>query len=195
MILVSMVGMVSVFDGSRTLTSTAEETETATHQAEREMERILSLPYDKIALKSVPATSPDTNNPSFFVTQGPPARYRWDQGATGPQSDDLVVDAANGDLDPSAIAWSDTQSRQQGSIHRFVTWTGDLCAADRDPAGQADHRRGHRDRRQAEKATADLIDQGRPRVGRYELRTETCASSWRPRMASCCRWRSRWCWS
>ena len=129
LVAVGMIAMISAFDSSRALTSTSEETETATHQAQREMERILSLPYDSIALTSVPTTSTDPNNPSYYVTQGTPATYRWDQGSTGPQSAELVVDATNGTLNPSAISWSDTQSRQEGYLHRFVTWTGDLCAA------------------------------------------------------------------
>ena len=87
-IAVSLITMMSAFDSSRRLTSTAEENETATHQAEREMERILSLSYDSIALKSVPATSTDPNNPAYYVQPGPPATYQWDRGSTGPQSAD-----------------------------------------------------------------------------------------------------------
>ena len=100
--------------------------ETATHQAEREMERIIGLDYSSIALTTAPASSTDEKDPRYFVTPGTPPSYQWDQGATGPQTGDLVIDAA-GALSPSAITWQDGQSRLSGEIHRFVTWTSDLC--------------------------------------------------------------------
>ncbi len=88
------------------------------------MERILALPYDSIALTAAPATVAGT--PTEFVTEGSTRTYKWDQVGAG-QTADLVV-AAGGALGASQIAWADTQNRKQGSLYRFVTWTGDLCA-------------------------------------------------------------------
>jgi prepilin-type N-terminal cleavage/methylation domain-containing protein len=125
---VGLIALVTTFDHSRDLVSLSERTEAATHQAEREIERILALPYSSVALKTTPASSADQSNPARYVVSGSPARYQWDQGATGPQVEDLVVDAA-GSLVAGPIAWQDSQSRLEGTVHRFVTWTGDMCAS------------------------------------------------------------------
>jgi type II secretory pathway pseudopilin PulG len=125
---VAMMALVSTIDGSRKLTGKAERQETAAHQAEREMERILGLPYSQVALDANPGTSTDEDDPRFYVSLGAPPRYQWDQGSTGPRFEDLVVDPVGGALAPRS-AWSDGQSRLRGHIHRFVTRTGDLCTA------------------------------------------------------------------
>jgi prepilin-type N-terminal cleavage/methylation domain-containing protein len=123
---VGILSLVSVFDSSRRLVSVSERKEAAVHQAEREMERILSLDYEAVALDEVPDASDDEDDPGYYVEPGPPASYQWDQGDTGPRSDELVVDEATGTLAPESD-WADSQGRIQGSLHRFVTWIDDPC--------------------------------------------------------------------
>jgi prepilin-type N-terminal cleavage/methylation domain-containing protein len=122
---VALLALIGALDGSRSAVTRAEVLETAAHQAEGEMERILALDYSAIALRAAPQHSSDANDPRYYVTGG---SYQWDQGPTGPRTGDLVIDAA-GALDPPAISWTDGQSRFSGQIHRFVTWTGDLCSS------------------------------------------------------------------
>jgi prepilin-type N-terminal cleavage/methylation domain-containing protein len=125
---VGLAALVSSFDHSRELVSVAEKTEVASHRAERELERILALPYESVAHTSTPVDSADPDSPASFVSG---AAYQWDQGSTGPQSDDMVVDGA-GLLGPGPTTWQDSETRLSGEVHRFVTWTGDFCtAADR----------------------------------------------------------------
>lgn len=120
---VGLMALVSSFDHSRELVSVAEKTEVASHQAERAMERTLALPYAQVAHVAAPVHDNDTKHPAFYVTS---SSYQWDQGATGPQSDNLEV-AANG-LITNEATWQDSASRLSGKTYTFVTRTGDLCA-------------------------------------------------------------------
>ena len=92
-----------------------ESNESASHQAQQQLERVLALDYENVALTSAPVTSTDTRNPAFYVDTG---SYQWDQSSTGPRWEDLVVDPVNGVIEPSAT-WSD--DRLSGSVHTFIT--------------------------------------------------------------------------
>jgi len=121
---IGLLALVSGLDHSRKLVSRSEKVETASHRAEEAIERILSLRYDRVALTTAPAHSPDPSDPRYYVTG---SGYQWDQGPTGPQSETLVVDSGLGQVLP-AEAWQDSESRLKGSVHQFVTLTGDRCA-------------------------------------------------------------------
>jgi prepilin-type N-terminal cleavage/methylation domain-containing protein len=136
LVAVGLTALTSTLDHSRDLVNLSDKIEAANHQAELEVERLLSLPYAAIALKSAPATSTDPRDPNYYVIAGPPAKYQWDH-TTGGQSNDLVIDAVSGVVDPSRITWTDNETRLSGTISRFVTWTGDLCEqASCEPAEQ-----------------------------------------------------------
>jgi prepilin-type N-terminal cleavage/methylation domain-containing protein len=125
---VGLMALVSSFDHSRDLVSVAEKTEVASHRAERELERILSVPYLSVAHPSTPASSPNSASPAFYVNGG---NYQYDQGPTGPQSETLAV-VGGSSISASSSTWNDSESRLTGQIQSFVTWTGDYCtAADR----------------------------------------------------------------
>ena len=117
---VGLVALVSSFDHSRDLVSVAEKTEVASHRAERELERILSMSYNSVAHPSTPLSSTDSADPAAFVSGG---NYQYDQGSTGPQSETLAVDGA-GLISPSPSTWTDSETRLTGQIQSFVTWTG-----------------------------------------------------------------------
>jgi prepilin-type N-terminal cleavage/methylation domain-containing protein len=121
---VGLMALVGSFDHSRDLVSLAEKTEVASHRAERELERILSLPYTSVAHLSTPVHSADSTSPAFYVSG---SSYQYDQGATGPLSETLAVDATNGSPSMDPTTWQDNQTRLSGELHAFVTWTGDYC--------------------------------------------------------------------
>jgi prepilin-type N-terminal cleavage/methylation domain-containing protein len=123
---VGLAALVSSFDHSRDLVSVAEKTQVASHRAERELERILAMPYSSVAHTSPPLASTDPTSPAYYVTG---LNYQWDQGSTGPQSAALVVDAVNGSSTLSSSTWTDSETRLTGEVHPFITWTGDLCAS------------------------------------------------------------------
>jgi Tfp pilus assembly protein PilV len=122
-----LLALVSSFDHSRDLVSNAEKTQVASHRAEQELERILSLPYDEVAHASAPADSGNPADPAFPVNG---TNYQFDQGSTGLDSEPLAVDAA-GQIDEFASTWNDSETRLTGQIQSFITWTGDYCGADR----------------------------------------------------------------
>jgi prepilin-type N-terminal cleavage/methylation domain-containing protein len=125
---VGLVALVSSFDHSRDLVSVAEKTEVASHRAERELERILSMSYLSVAHPETPASSPDSASPASYVSGG---SYQYDQGPTGPQSETLAV-VTGGSIGVSSSTWTDSETRLTGQIQSFVTWTGDYCTvADR----------------------------------------------------------------
>lgn len=124
---VGLVALVSSFDHSRDLVSVAEKTEVASHRAERELERILSMSYNSVAHPSTPLSSTDSADPAAFVSGG---NYQYDQGSTGPQSETLAVDGA-GLISASPSTWTDSETRLTGQIQSFVTWTGAYCSTDR----------------------------------------------------------------
>lgn len=126
LVAVGLVALTGTLDQSRDLVSLTEKIEAANHQAELEVERLLSIPYETLALRAAPANSADSRDPDFYVVNGPPARYRWDQSSPG-QTHDLVVDSVNGAINPSTITWKDNATRLGGEIARYVTWTDDLC--------------------------------------------------------------------
>ena len=128
---IGLLALVSGIDHSRDLVTRSEKIETATHQAEEAIERVLSLRYDEVALTSTPAHSDDQRDPRFYVNG---TSYQWDQGSTGPQTETLVVDTTDGAVVPSET-WQDSDSRLGGEIHRFVTETGDRCAGTGCPSG------------------------------------------------------------
>jgi len=121
--LVAIMAVISTLDYSRKLVSHSERRELAVHQAEQELERVLALPFDSVALNSTPVHSTDENDPAFYYDAG---RYQWDQGPTGPRSDAVVVNATTGALNKTT-QWDDGRGRTAGWVHRYVTEAPDPC--------------------------------------------------------------------
>jgi prepilin-type N-terminal cleavage/methylation domain-containing protein len=121
---VGLIALVGTFDGSRDLVSVAEKTEVASHRAERELERILALPYASVAHPSTPGSSTDQTSPAAFVSG---TSYQYDQGSTGPRSETLAAPVAGSAVGTTPETWVDSETRLRGRIQSFVTWTGDYC--------------------------------------------------------------------
>jgi prepilin-type N-terminal cleavage/methylation domain-containing protein len=120
---VGLIALVTSFDHSRDLVSVAEKTEVASHRAERELERILSLPYASVAHSSTPGSSENSADPAFYVSG---TNYQYDQGSTGPQSETLAA-VGGGSIGASPTTWTDSEARLTGQIQSFITWTGAYC--------------------------------------------------------------------
>ena len=121
---VGIIALITVFDSSRNLVTLAERQESASHQAQREIERILALDYNQVALTSNPTHNPNTAHPDHYVNG---AEYQWDQGSTGPKSEPLVPASAGGGVGGPSATWNDGQNRVSGSVHRYITWVDDPC--------------------------------------------------------------------
>jgi prepilin-type N-terminal cleavage/methylation domain-containing protein len=128
---VGLLALVSGLDHSRQLVDRSEKIEIATHQAEEALERVLSKRYARVALTTTPVNSSNTADPRYYVSG---TNYQWDQTSTGPQWEQMEIDSVNGDLVPS-YAWEDSESRLNGTVHQFVTRTGDRCETVNCPSG------------------------------------------------------------
>jgi type II secretory pathway pseudopilin PulG len=121
---VGILATVSVLDGSRNLTAVAQKENTAAQVGQQEMERLLGLGYAKIGLTSTPIRSSDPANPNFYVTTG--GLFQWDRTtATRTESFCGPANCPGGLVGPPED-WS--AGTLKGQIHRYVTWSDDLCA-------------------------------------------------------------------
>src|SRR5687767_15135185 len=77
---VGLMAVMSTFDGSRQLVSSAEHTEVASHRAERALEDAVARPYGDIGLQgtTTPARSTNPNHPSNRITTS--GTYTFRQG-------------------------------------------------------------------------------------------------------------------
>ena len=113
---VGIMALFTGFDSSRSMVTMAERNETASHQAQQELERLLAMDYAGLALTAAPTPSTDDEAPGRYVDGE--GNYQWDQGKTGPRWEELVVDPVNGQVEP-VRTWSD--DRLSGEIHVFTT--------------------------------------------------------------------------
>lgn len=142
LISLAVLALMGTFDQSRRTTNAAEAQDVAVQAAERELERVRSLGYSAIALRSAPVTSLDPNNPNFEVTNTTPAAYRWDQSAGATGTEPLVVNASGG-VDNLAGTWG-SATGLGGRLYDFVTQVDDPCTAcssSQDQAITADYKR------------------------------------------------------
>lgn len=136
------MSIVGSLDASRNLTSSSERVEAATHVAQQELERILALGYEEIAMEAPgPQHVDDLDHPRYHVQdaddEGDPPTYRWNHaaGAGEPHTEPLVLRDPGADPAPAVgsepSAWDD--GRLSGEVHRFVTWVDDAsCPSDPD---------------------------------------------------------------
>jgi prepilin-type N-terminal cleavage/methylation domain-containing protein len=114
---VGTMATIGVIDHSRSLGVKSEKRDAMAHQAEREMERLLELPWDNLAHSDEPVPSAEEGNPASYVQGTNYAYDRQNPGAVEP----LVVSEANGEVPPESDEWTDEQTRISGRVYRYVT--------------------------------------------------------------------------
>ena len=110
---VGIMALTTILVSSRQLVNDSERRAAASHIAEDEIEDVLSMSYDDVALGSLPASASDPYDPDFYVNG---AAYRPDQSDGGSAAYEDLVDG--GALEPST-EWTD--GRLSGEVHRYVT--------------------------------------------------------------------------
>ena len=140
---VGLIALVGAFDSSRRLGTNAEERQTASTLAERELDRIEALPWSQIALSATPTTNSGagSKDPTFYISNGPcpdtgPVSspcYQTDWSSSG-SKEPLVIDSTYGDPTANPTPWSTTVTaggstvRLSGNVYHYVTWLNDqLC--------------------------------------------------------------------
>lgn len=113
---VGIMATIVVLDTSREVSVKAEHRESMAHQAEREIERIMELPWAEFAHTVAPASSPIAGNPASYVNGG---SYAYDR--SNPSASEPFAIAPTGQVAATSAAWTDGQTRLGGNVHRFVT--------------------------------------------------------------------------
>lgn len=119
---VGVMATVGVVDRSRELGNRNEAREAIAVQAERELERIMALPFARIGHRTIPAPG-TAGTPGGFITAN--QRYTFDQDAT-PRSEPLravapTLAAGQAAVETVTADWTDNQNRMTGKLWRFIT--------------------------------------------------------------------------
>ena len=114
---VGVMSTIMVLDTSRQISVKAEHREAMAHQGERELERVMELPWAEFAHKQNPASSPTAGNPANYVNGNTYAYDRSSPGATEP----FALEPVTGAVEHTSAAWTDGQTRLGGRVYRFVT--------------------------------------------------------------------------
>lgn len=73
---VGIISLIQTFDSSRKLTLVAERRASIAHLAQREIERLESVPYSELALATAPAHSTESTNPDYYVDYSSPVKCK-----------------------------------------------------------------------------------------------------------------------
>lgn len=137
------IATIGVFSSSKKLSVVAQRQEVAVHQAQRELERLRSLPYDKIGLTAKPAIADrlesNPNRVGYYVDAGTTDGSSFTVRSLGAQPaliehlalpDSDPVGGGNFGVDPTPTAFNVGGSGISGTIYRYVTWRDEPCGID-----------------------------------------------------------------
>jgi prepilin-type N-terminal cleavage/methylation domain-containing protein len=113
---VGIMATIAVLDTSREVSVKAEHREAMSHQAEREIERIMELPWAEFAHTVAPASSPTPGHPASYVNGN---SYAYDRNT--PSASETFAIETTGLVPAAGTAWTDGQTRLGGDVFRFVT--------------------------------------------------------------------------
>ena len=138
LLVVGVTALLGAFEAAARLAVVAERNASMVHRAQRELERIESLPFAQTAMTAAPPSSTDPANPDYYVAVGPPATFGYDRNSSA--TEPLVIDASNGTVAPIPTGWTD--GRLGGNVYAFVTSTTDPnCTGGTICPGTGDYRR------------------------------------------------------
>ncbi len=118
---VVVIGLMASMTSGMMLVARSRQRSAAVAVAQEYLERVRSLPYERIALQDAPAHSADPDHPDSAITEDN-GFYRVGDDAT----EALVVDLERGAL---KHAEATTVGKTALSIHQFVTWVDDATIA------------------------------------------------------------------
>ena len=153
---VGIIPLVSTFDATRKLGTSAEAHQTAEAIAQGDLQRIEALPWSAIALTAEPAmnSGATSTDPTYYEQSGScvggptPVTtpcYKWDWDGSSAAEPLVISGSADTTADPSS--WSTTISttngavRLSGKIYRFITWVNDPKCTLSTCGGSTDYKR------------------------------------------------------
>jgi prepilin-type N-terminal cleavage/methylation domain-containing protein len=134
---IGLIAVIGTLDSSRHAVNVAERNETISHQAEQEIERLLTMDYDDLGLNAAVVFVNDDRDPRYYVRSSG-TQYQWDRNNTA-AVEDLV---SSGTLSPSS-SWqtlNGSGTRFSGKVWRFVTYYYDPNVV-QTPTDEADAKR------------------------------------------------------
>ena len=115
---VGIAATIGLMDHSRELSVKTERREAMAHQGQRELERLMELPWLNLQHSAPPtASASPAGNPSTYISG---TSYRYDRKDPA-AAETLVYSLANGQVPPSYTTWDDDQARMKGRVYRYVT--------------------------------------------------------------------------
>jgi prepilin-type N-terminal cleavage/methylation domain-containing protein len=134
---------IGVFTSSKKVNLLAQRHEVAVHQAQREIERLRSLPYNQVGLTAKPTLAnrleTDSNRIGYYVDAGTTDASSFTVRSAGAQPvlvEHLALpdsDPPGGDsfsIDPTPTTFNVGGSGISGRIYRYVTWRDEECGVD-----------------------------------------------------------------
>lgn len=125
---ICVVGVMStlvVLDTSRTISDRSEAREVVAFHAERELERIVAFPWNRLMHRSMPVASAgtpaadiDTVTQAYRFDKTPPGRSEPLKISTNP----TAVPAGQFAAETVSSDWIDPQTRLKGKVWRFITF-------------------------------------------------------------------------
>lgn len=115
----------------------AKATQVALDLAQEEMERLHSIPYDELAVNTMPVASSNTKNPNSRVSGSTFALRRSPKGTYLP----IDVDAEKGFSPESEFQTGKSdEGGIHGTIYRYVVWRNDSSCPETDCPGADDYK-------------------------------------------------------
>ncbi len=115
---VGIAATIGLMDNSRHATVTSEKRDVMAHQAQRELERLMEIPWVNLQHSSLPsAQASPAGNPSTYISG---SSYKYDR--KNPSASELLVfSPTNGVVEATPTTWNDGQARLNGRVYRYIT--------------------------------------------------------------------------
>ncbi|HEX8122604.1 MAG TPA: hypothetical protein VF549_15195 [Solirubrobacteraceae bacterium] len=114
---VGIAATIGVMDNSRALSVRSEKRDVLAHQAEREVERLMALPWTQFRHPTTPtASASPPGNPSTYISG---TSYKWDRKT--PAASEVMAVGTGGQVASTFTTWTDNGTRLSGRVYRYVT--------------------------------------------------------------------------
>ncbi len=131
---IGIVATLNVFTSSKAISVVAHRYEVGVHQAQREMERLRSLPYAELGLTSQPAVADRLTASASTVGyfNGTTFTVKSVAGAQPAVTEQLILPATNATstVDPTPTNFTLAGAGVSGKVYRYVTWRPEDCGVD-----------------------------------------------------------------
>ena len=115
---VGIAATIGLMDHSREVSVKSERRDAMAHQAQRELEMLMEIPWLNLQHRRLPtATATPAGNPSTYISG---VNYRYDRDDPA-AAEPLVFSLANGRVPATPDPWSDAQARLEGDVYRYIT--------------------------------------------------------------------------